>query len=770
MPAIGDHTYEAELAWTTEGVAHVRATGWGDVGFGQGWACARDNLAIIADQLVKVTSSLARTHGPGEADEHLASDLGYLALDVMGRGRAMRDAQPELVRRIISGYVAGYNAWVAHARTTGEVADWACDADGTPAGWIRPVDEEVFYAYYADVAMMASGRNLVELIGRAEAPGPDGPAPPSPDSALGRDGSGASNGWAVGGDVAASGHGMVLGNPHFPWYGEARFWECHLNVPGQLDVYGVSLLGLPGVQIGFTESLAWTHTFSGGNRFTLSRLDLAPGEPTRYRHGDDVREMVPQHLSVEVLGDDGGLTTVERTLWRTHHGPMVNLPMLGWGNEVGFAYRDANDTNTAVLQQFLAMNRCRSVGELQATFRQLDAMPWANTLAADRDGRAWYADTSSTPNLSPEAQDRFTARLTEDLVAALLYENRVAMTDGSEPGDDWIDDPDASRPGLVPADRHPSLERRDILINANDSHWLTHPDVPLEGHSVLCGLERTPRSLRTRQNLRLAQALTQRGGVSTADLIAAVLDGASLSAELLVDEVVQVLRQEGREAVADILDAWDRNCGLEARGTALWREIMAAFGVAELRNAGALFNEAFDPDRPLDLPRGLATDHGPLLRAVDAAVAALERAEVALDAPLAECQWADRNGNRVPVPGGSEGEGVLNVLGPAGALNPATRQPMPPVEDPIAERAASSGLARGGYQVTYGTTFLFAVELTDDGPVGLGVLASGQSGDPASPHHGDGAEAYASGDLRPLLFQRADIDADPNLIETVVTG
>lgn len=51
-------------------------------------------------------------------------------------------------------------------------------------------------------------------------------------------------------------------------------------------------------------------------------------------------------------------------------------------------------------------------------------------------------------------------------------------------------------------------------------------------------------SLRTRQNLRLAQALTQRGGVDVTDLIAAVLDGASLSAELLKDEVVTVCRAE----------------------------------------------------------------------------------------------------------------------------------------------------------------------------------------------------------------------------------
>mgnify|MGYP002682096567 CR=1 FL=1 len=143
--------------------------------------------------------------------------------------------RPSHVREIITGYVAGYNQVAAEAQHSGGAAAWACNCDGSPARWIEPVGEEVFYAYFADVAMMASGRNLVSLIGRAEAPGPEGPVPASPDSALGQTAPGASNGWAVGGDVTASGHGMVLGNPHFPWYGEARGFSFEEEVQPVLD-------------------------------------------------------------------------------------------------------------------------------------------------------------------------------------------------------------------------------------------------------------------------------------------------------------------------------------------------------------------------------------------------------------------------------------------------------------------------------------------------------------------------------------------------------
>ena len=246
---------------------------------------------------------------------------------------------------------------------------------------------------------MGSGRNLVGLIGRAEAPGPDGPVASAPLSAMGGRPPRATAGRSVG-DATASGGGLVMANPHFPWYGEARFWECHLTIPGELDVYGVSLVGIPGVQIGFNQQLAWTHTFSRGSRFTLFRLDLAPGDPTRYRFGDEVRSMTSSDHEVAVLADDGSIDTVSRTLWSSHHGPMVNLPLLGWGDELAFTYRDANLDNTGMLQMYLDMDRARSVEELRAAQSRTRAMPWANTLAADATGRAWYTDTSATPNIS----------------------------------------------------------------------------------------------------------------------------------------------------------------------------------------------------------------------------------------------------------------------------------------------------------------------------------------------------------------------------------
>jgi acyl-homoserine-lactone acylase len=754
----------------------VRAADWGGLGFGQGWACARDHLPVLADQFVKVRGERARWHGAGPLEGHLASDFGYRVLDLRRRGAELLAAQPPEIVELLEGYTAGYNRSLHEQQLAGTLPEWCAGA-----AWMRPIEVADLAAYLVDVACLASGRNVAQLIGRAEAPGPEGPMPPSPMEALGNSVP-ASNGWAVGGDVSASGGGMVLANPHFPWQGEARFWECHLTIPGTYDVYGVCLLGAPGVQIGFNSQLAWTHTFSVGHRFTLYRLDLDPADPTRYRSGDDWRSMAATDRVAEVLGADGTVESVTRRLWTSHHGPMLNLPLLGWGNEVGFTYRDANLDNTRMLEQFLGMGRATDVASFRQVFHDVGGMPWANTLVADAAGDAWYGDHSATPALTPGASQRYRRRLGEDLVAALLAENRIALLDGSDPDDDWQERDGARSPGLEPPAAMPELFRRDVLVNANDSHWCSHWDERLEGFPVLCGPERSPQSLRTRQNLRQARALAERGDVTVDDLVDAVYDGPSLSAELVLDAVVERCRAagtvtvEGHEAdldeVADVLEDWDRTVTLDARGAVLWRELMCGLGATAWRDAGALFAEPFDAEHPIDTPRTLAPLVGrpaddPVVHAAGHAVRVLAAAGVPLDASLREAQWAPRGSARVVVPGGGEGEGVMNVLVCTENLKNHSLEPVPAGPPPVAGRELT-GLAEGGYQLRYGASFLMAVDVTPDGPRGIGLLAYGQSGDVRSPHHADGTVAFAQRQLRPLRFTDAEIDADPELTRVVL--
>jgi acyl-homoserine-lactone acylase len=148
---------------------------------------------------------------------------------------------------------------------------------------------------------------------------------------------------------------MLLANPHYPWVGSNRFWEKHLVIPGQLDVYGVGLLGIPGVAIGFNRAVAWTHTVSAGKRFTLYTLDLAPGNPTRYMYDGKEREMTSKVISVTARQPDGAVKQVERRVFFSHYGPILNLPGFGWTAKRAVTIRDANANNVSSRSQWLAI-------------------------------------------------------------------------------------------------------------------------------------------------------------------------------------------------------------------------------------------------------------------------------------------------------------------------------------------------------------------------------------------------------------------------------
>lgn len=779
----GDGRYTADITWTTHGVAHITAPGWGDLGFGQGWACARDQFAAIVDHVVKVRSERSRYLGRGPLDVHLHTDLGYLALGVTERAERMRQAQPPSIVELVDGYAAGVNAWLAeHGRAA--LPAWCRDAS-----WIGPIDPLDLWRVYVDLAIMASGRNLVEYIGSAVPPGGPvtEPVPPPPPEPLTADPGLASNGWAFGRTATANGRGMVMANPHFPWWGEGRFWECHLRIPGELDVYGVALVGTPLVQMGFNRSVGWSHTFSCGNRFTVYKLDLADRGPTAYRYGDAVHDMVATTHRLEVLADDGTIVTVERDLHTSHYGPMLNLPMLGWSDAIGFTYRDANLGNDRFFPQVLAMNTADGMDGFQRAVADHQGLPWVNTLAADRDGRAWYVDSSTTPKLTDEANARFVANLKADPITALAYTLRVALLDGSDPAFEWQDDPDAPEPGILPFADLPQIERDDHVFNSNDPYWLPHLTVQIPEHPALCGLHHEKLSARTRMNALLASG---QGPVSPSgpdgrltpdDVLASVLGNHSLHAELLLDDVLDRVRGAGvvevdGEAVdvgaaAAVLEAWDRRFDIDSVGAVVWRELLASFTLDQRTDAGALFAEAYDPADPVLTPRGLAPapDGGPdpLVVGLARAVQALAVAGIAVDARLGDVQYVERGGRRWPIHGGYETEGIANVIASVGTLARADLQPGPELPDPVPGRTEVTGLRVGGYPAVYGVSFLMILAYGDDGPDARGLLVYGQSSDPDSPHHSDQLDDYVGKRLRPLLIDEAAIAADAREARTV---
>jgi acyl-homoserine-lactone acylase len=767
--------YQATIRWTSFGVPHVIADDLPSATFGQAWAFTSHNGCILADQITKVRSERALFFGPGENDEHIDSDFHHLAMDFYETGARLFEEQPDDLQAMIHGFAAGYNTYLEQH---GDEMPCA----GEP--WLQPITAGDLMAHYVELGTLASARAVQPYIVTATPPSAGLAREPEGSLSDLRERRPGSNGWAIGRDRSAHGGGMLIGNPHFPWEGELRLFESHLTVPGEIDVYGASLMGVVGVLIGFNDAVAWTHTVSAGNRFTFYKLDLDPSDPTRYLYDGEYRDMEARTFSIDVRRDDGTVAQVTRTAWSSHYGPILNVPPFGWSPDFVFTMRDANAENGAMLEQFLRMNRSRSLEELQKVHGEVQGIPWVNTIAASADGRAWYADTSATPNLSDAAIEAWLEAKESDFLTSALAENGVVLLDGGDPMFEWVEEPGARSPGLVPFGRMPKLQRTDFVFNANDSYWSSNPLSPVTGVSPLHGPARAPLSPRTRMNAILLTE-TGEGTASGSDgkfdfdeLRDAILSNRGMMAELLRDDVVE--RCQGADPVVlegqtidlgpacDALAAWDLRLDLDSHGAVLWREVLGTFDWGSFIGRGPLFATEFDPDDPISTPADLppaAADSDRILEALAAATLSLGRAGLPLTASLREAQFTRKDDETVAMHGGISREGVPNLI-QYSVLKSTVDPPMArgPRINP------QTGLTEEGYVVNYGTSFLLAVEFGEEGPDASAFITYGQSHDPRSPHFIDQTRRFSDKQWRRILYREDEIKADPELFTQSVWG
>jgi acyl-homoserine-lactone acylase len=765
----GEPLYTANIRRTSHGVAHITADDWGGLAFGQGYAFTEDKGCLLADQIIKVRSERSRWFGPGEANVNIYTDFAYLHLHLRDTAQAQFALLDETVQLGISGYAAGYNRAVADGKIGGD-----CDGQDWVPTQLEPVD---LLSYYLDLGLLASSRQLITAIGSAQPPGGIEPSDPAPHYSTigGHRGRLGSNGWAFGGDVTANGRGMVMGNPHFPWEGELQLWESHLRIPGEFEVYGVSLLGVPGVLIGFNEFVAWTHTVSDGHRITIYEIKSPPGEPTKYLYDDEVRDMQSESFTIDVAEGDGTISQETRTMWRTHYGPMASLDPFYWTEAFAVSYRDANIDNYVLVEQFLKMSMATSLDEFQAVHHEVSGIPWVNTMAASADGRAWYMDSTPTPNLSQEAIDAWYLRKEMGFTKALADQD-IWLLDGSSSRDEWQDAAGARSPGLIAPDAMPQLERTDFVFNANDSHWLSNPLAPLTGYSPLHGFEGTVRTMRTRQNAEVLLDIAAGGGFAGADgkldldeLTTAALSNQSQAVSLLRDDVVASCTGVGMWEVdavmvdiseaCDLLASWDGTFNLDSVGAVIFRELLGDYEVSSFKKAGALFANDFDPADPIATPNTLA-DVDRMLDALARGVTRLDAAGIALDVEFGEAQFARKGEQRIPIHGANSREGVTNLM----VYDQLRSDLTPPI--PVAELLNEpTGLTSEGYQVNYGTSFIMCMQFTDEGPEGRALLSYSQSAEPDSGWFLDQTERFSQKQWRSMLWHEADIVADPNLVE-----
>ncbi len=166
---------------------------------------------------------------------------------------------------------------------------------------------------------------------------------------------------------------LLFGNPHWYWKGPDRFYQAQLTIGNELNVSGVSFLGIPVVLIGFNDNVAWSHTVSTARRFGFFQLTLAAGDPTSYLRDGAPVKMAASTITVQNR-TASGMVDVTRTLYKTDMGPLVNLaglnPALAWNQSTAFVIRDINGENYRTFRNWMRWNQARSLDEFIAIQRE----------------------------------------------------------------------------------------------------------------------------------------------------------------------------------------------------------------------------------------------------------------------------------------------------------------------------------------------------------------------------------------------------------------
>ena len=675
--------YQAEIRRDDWGIAHIKGHTDADAVYGMIYAQAEDDFNRIEMNYLTNLGRRAEADGESAIWADLRQRLWVDPVDL----QAQYAKSPPWLRALMQGWAAGLNQYLAdhpevHPKVITKFEPWMAlsFSEGSIGGDIEAVPLSQLEAFYTGrrIALTANERGLEfkEPLG--------------------------SNGIAIGPSHSASGHPLLLINPHTSFFFRS---ELQVESDAGLHAYGAVTWGQFFVYQGFNEAAGWMHTSStvdNIDEFAETTLARARGG-FAYRYGKEVLPVSQKRVTLAYRKADGSMASRTFTTYATRHGPITRADGDKW---IATALMNRP---VAALQQSFLRTKVHSVAEFRKV-AVLNANSSNNTLFADNRGEfAFFA-----PQFMPVRSAKF---------------DYTKPVDGSNPATDWKGfHTMASLPQVVnPAN--------GWVFNVNDGPWwAAGKDSPRQAayprYLDSEGIQpRTPHAI---------AVLSARPTFTLDQLVEAAYDPWLPSfAEMIPGLVAAQSRNPDparAEAVA-LLGKWDNRWSLTSTETSLavfWGE--------------ALWERGKDPAAALGIGvgawMGTKASDADKLAALDSAMARLKADFGSWQVPWGEINRYQRNDGSIVQ--------TFDDSKPSVAVPFASAQ-----WGSLASFGAKRYPGTKRYYGTYGNSFVAAVEF---GPrvKARAVTAGGESGDPKSPHFGDQVGRYAAGNLRPVYFWPED--------------
>ncbi|MDH5731754.1 MAG: penicillin acylase family protein, partial [Gammaproteobacteria bacterium] len=168
LSTYSENKMEATIKITPYGVSHIVAKNYHGIGFGSGYAQARDHLCGLSDMFIRVNSKRSEYFGPDafEAGDsnNLKSDFGYLGLQVRQHAVDNFSELSSNAKLLLSGYVNGYNKYLTEVSAKDEEANkHVCVQEN----WAMTIEPNDLLTYLVTFSLLGSSENFVDLLNYA---------------------------------------------------------------------------------------------------------------------------------------------------------------------------------------------------------------------------------------------------------------------------------------------------------------------------------------------------------------------------------------------------------------------------------------------------------------------------------------------------------------------------------------------------------------------------------------------------------------------------
>ena len=673
------------------GVPHILGVTEEAAAFGFGFAQAEDHAVEIARRFVGGRGEMAKYFGTS-----LDSDLLIKRFDNDAAAREGLKHLGPLFRRVVTAYVAGINHYVDKHR--GELPGWIPIFEPTDvlaasrAGALRSLVEPATIKALSD---------KYEPGLKSEAVGGSRHEFESVDDG--------SNAFALGPSKTVSGRAVLLGNPHLSW--SSLYWEAQVTVPGRINFFGSTLVGMPALRAGFNEHLGWVTTNNRPDLEDIYALRLDPNGPDHYIFEGESRPLQKKEVTVEIKGADGTLKTEVRTYWESHLGPIIHR-----NASMAFAVRSTMLDAYRYFEGFYLLSRTQSLREWLAVMR-LNLVPTSNFTYADAAGNIMYL---------------WNGRVPKRLDDGTSYELDVPADTGKYV---WRE--------LHALRDFPRLlnPRGGYTQNCNNPPWFASLRDRLDPGQFPSYFERGELALRPQVALEM---LESRKRFSLDDVKRLKYNTKMLVAERVKPDLVRAIKalpelsDELRQGL-EVLERWDNQVSAGSRGAVLFQRFWDQYRAALKEPFATPWNER----NPAQTPAGLADTTLAVKHFQDAVRWTRETygSEAVAWGEVHRFRFKDID---LPADGASGIYGLFRVVG---------------FSQPRDGKRVAGWTADGEPLVGSGDAWVLAVEFSRP-VVAYSVLAYGQTTKSASPHSRDQIHLFADHSYKRVRFTEAEIKAN----------